>query len=166
MGSKLIKSRESDSNKRHGGGEATDGLLVQCTPNKKKTTWLKGHPLTVRCCKFAFSSDKECTFAFCTACKVQWEERCLSEDATEEGSGRKRKSKRQRRVVQQTDIGFNITAVTCCPKGECGKHTEGDLIDLVDQNISEDCLRALRRKKDDSGWENVAAHCWGCGIQF
>ena len=166
LGTKLTKSRVIDSNKRQVGGEATDGLLVQCTPNKKKTTWLKGHPLTVWCCKFAFSSDKECTLAFCTACKVQWEERCLSEDTTEEGSSRKRTSKRQRKVVQQTKIGFDITAVTCCPKGECGKHTEGDLIDLVDQNISEDCLRASRRKKDDSGWDNVAAHCWGCGIQF
>ena len=82
-----------------------------------------------------------------TACKVQWEERFSSEDTTEEGSGRKRKSKRQRRVVQQTDIGFNITAVTCCPKGEYGKHTEGDLMDLVEQNISEDYLRVSRRKK-------------------
>ena len=69
----------------------------------------------------------------------------MSEDTTEEGSGSRRKSKRKRRVVQQTDIGFNI--VTCCPKGECGKHTEGDLMDLVEQNISEDYLRALRRKK-------------------
>ena len=90
----------------------------------------------------------------------------MSEDTTEEGSSRKRTSKRKRKAVQQTEIGFNITAVTCCPKGECGKHTEGDLIDLVDQNISEGYLRASRRKNDDSGWENVAAHCWGCGIQF
>ena len=88
----------------------------------------------------------------------------MSEDTTEEGSGSRRKSKRKRRVVQQTDIGFNI--VTCCPKGECGKHTEGDLTDLVEQNISEDYLRASRREKNDLGWEKVTAHCWGCGIQF
>ena len=44
MGSKLIKSRESDSNKRHGGGEATDGLLVQCTPNEKKNNLAKRSP--------------------------------------------------------------------------------------------------------------------------
>ena len=91
-------------------------------------------------CKFAFSLEEECTLAFCTACK---EERFSSEDTTEEGSGRK-KSKRTRRV-QQTDIGVNI--VTCCPKGGCGKHTEADLVDLVEQNISKDYLRASRKKK-------------------
>lgn len=116
------------------------------------------------CCKFAFSSDKECTLAFCKACKEQWGERFSSEDTTEEGSGSRRKSKRKLRRVQQTDIGFNI--VTLCPKGVCGKHTEGDLMDLVEQNISEDYLRVSRMRKKDLGWEKVAAHCWGCGIQF
>ena len=37
--------------------------------------------------------------------------------------------------------------MTCCPKGGCGKHTEADLVDLVEQNISKGYLRASRKKK-------------------
>ena len=129
----------SDSKKRQAGGEATDGLLVQCKSNEKKVTWLKGHPLTLWCCKFAFSLEKECTLAFCMACK---EEKISSAETAGEGNGSK-KSKRRR--GQQIDIGVNI--VTCCPKGGCGKHTEVDLVDLVEQNISKGYLRASRKKK-------------------
>ena len=60
LGSKLTKSMGSDSEKRQAGGEATDGLLVQCKPTKRgeKVKWVKDLPLTVWCCKFAFSMDK------------------------------------------------------------------------------------------------------------
>ena len=75
------------------------------------------------------------------ACK---EEKISSAETAEEGSSSK-KSKRRR--GQQTDIGVNI--VTCCPKGGCGKHTEADLVDLVDQRITKDYLKATREEKTD-----------------
>ena len=34
----------------------------------------------------------------------------------------------KRRRGNKTDIGVEIVA--CCPKGECGRHTEADLVDL------------------------------------
>ena len=109
MGSELTKTMGSESKKRQMGGKATDGLLVRCKPNEKKVTWLKGHPLTLWCCKFAFSLEEECTPAFYMACK---EEKILSAETAEEGSSNKR-SKRRR---GQTNIRVNI--VTCCPMQE------------------------------------------------
>ena len=152
MGSELTKTIGSDSKKRQAGGEATDGLLVQCPPTKRgdKVECGPGLPLTLWCCKFAFSLEEECTLAFCMACK---EEKILSAESAEEGSSSK-KSKRRR---GQTDIGVNI--VTCCPKGACGRHTEADLVDLVDQRITKDYLKASREKKriqDGRMWQNTA----------
>ena len=70
----------------------------------------------------------------------------------------------KRRRGPSTDI--TVKTVTCCAKGKCGNHTEANLVDLVDQEIDKGSLRKSREKKNDSGWENVAVNCWGCGKEF
>ena len=86
------------------------------------------------------------------ACK---EEQCLLATKTEkEGSNSNKTSKRRR---GQTEIGVKMAA--CCPKSKCGSHTEADLVNLVEQNISKGYLQATRKKtkiQDGRMWHQTA----------
>ena len=57
-------------------------------------------------------------------------EKLLSSVTTteEEGSSSNKMSKRRSTRGNKSDIGVQFVA--CCPKGECGRHTEADLVDL------------------------------------
>ena len=42
--------------------------------------------------------------------------------------------------------------VACCSKGECGRHTEADIVDLIEPNITKNYLKATRKEDSDVGW--------------
>ena len=44
------------------------------------------------------------------------------------------------------------TQVMCCKEDECGKHTEADLKNLVEQEVPKDYLKEMRKRKDETGW--------------
>ena len=58
------------------------------------------------------------------------------------------------------------TVVMNCDKGDCGRHTERDLVDFKIHIIDISYLKATRKKKQERGWENIAEHCWKCGGLF
>ena len=64
----------------------------------------------------------------------------LATKTEKEGSNSNKTSKRRR---GQTEIGVKMAA--CCPKSKCGSHTEADLVNLVEQNISKGYLQATRK---------------------
>ena len=67
----------------------------------------------------------KCTLAYCVSCK----ERKKSRD--NETNGRRR----GRSKNKDPGGGRVGTHVVCCEKGKCGKHTEADLDDLMDQDV-------------------------------
>ena len=92
--------------------------------------------------------DHKCTLAFCMPCK---EKKLLSSVATpeEEGSSSNNMSKRRSIRGNKSDIGVQFVA--CCPKGKCRRHTETDLVDLIEPNITKGYLMATRKKDSDEG---------------
>ena len=108
------------------------------------------------CCKHAFSVKTKCTLAYCVSCK----ERKKSRD--NETNGRRR----GRSKSKDPGGGRVGTHIVCCEKGKCGKHTEADLDDLMDQDVPNNCLKKTRQNNKEKEWENVAENCLGCGKMF
>ena len=127
------------------------GLPVKEKPTDTKIVWAKSLGSKVFCCKHAFSGKHKCTVAHCESCK-----NLLCPEPEGRGRGRRGGGGDDR-------VG---TVVVNCDKGDCGKHTERDLVDFIIHIIDTSYLKATREKKQERGWENVAEHCWKCGGLF
>ena len=56
--------------------------------------------------------------------------------------------------------------MACCPKGKCRRHTDADIVDLVETYITKGYLKVMRKKNHDEGLQNVTSNCSGCEKEF
>ena len=140
-------------------GASVDDDLVAAKHTNTEIGWKSG---TFGCyhCPHAFSKDEECVFVFCTWCHGEKMEKIAEKTRGEIGTNNanKRRGSRGRAAagVKEVNVCDNLK------KGECGRHTWGDLADLNQEtNKSWTWREQTKKLGDDTGC--IAKHCFGCG---
>ena len=137
-----------------------DDDLVAAKPTKTLVGWKRGTPFLCYHCPHAFSKDDECVFVFCTWCHGDKLEKVMEKKRGEIGTSNanKRRGGRGRASagVKEVNVCDNLK------RGECGRHTWGDLEHLRQETNKLWTWREQTKKLgDETGF--IAKHCFGCG---
>ena len=98
------------------------------------------------CCKHAWNKNEKCRLAYCMKCKDVM--LAVVKETT-------KRAGEEDKVLAKT--------ILCYEKGECGRHTLGDLEDLVEMRVENGYLRSVRKNDKEKDWENMPETCWKCG---
>ena len=136
-----------------------DDDLVAAKRRPTMVGWKRG---TFECyhCPHAFSKDNECVFVFCTWCHGDKLEKVMEKTRGEMGAdnANKRRGGRGRASagVKEVNVCDNLK------RGECGRHTWGDLAHLNQETDKSWTWREQTKKLNgETGF--IAKHCFGCG---
>ena len=145
-------------------GATVDDDLVAAKHKSVEIGWKRG-AFTCYHCPNAFSKEEKCVFVFCMWChgekmtQIAEKTRGVVGTNNNGGAANKRRGSRGRAKsagVKEVNVCENLK------KGECGRHTWGDLADLkIETTKSWTWREQTKTLGDDTGF--IAKHCFGCG---